>query len=107
MVNIPIPAVAPLWEHPGSEMRRLSRRKQQLDVMFNLSNRQLAEDKKLLNSDKNNLMYVHVSVEAIRRLEHSPMMAQINTATADEFYLAISKMFEQTMPRAVVFYWLR
>uniref|UniRef100_A0A915J6E2 Uncharacterized protein n=1 Tax=Romanomermis culicivorax TaxID=13658 RepID=A0A915J6E2_ROMCU len=52
-------------------------------------------------------MYVHLGPEAIRHFEHSPMMAQINTATTDQFYLGISEMLEQTTPQAVAFYRLR
>lgn len=107
MAQIPIPAVAPLWEHPSSEIRKLSTWKQQLDIMFHLTNCQRTPNRQLAEADKNNLMYAHLGSEAIRRFEYNPAMAMINDVTNEEFYKAIVATFDQPMPQAVAFYRLR
>uniref|UniRef100_A0A915KUM6 Uncharacterized protein n=1 Tax=Romanomermis culicivorax TaxID=13658 RepID=A0A915KUM6_ROMCU len=104
MATIPMPPVTPLWEYPSTEIRRLSMWKQQLDVMYDLTDAQRAVDKKFKDAEKNLIMYVHLGTEAIRWFEHSPTMGQIWTMSHNEFYNAIVAMFEQPMPQLIVFY---
>uniref|UniRef100_A0A915HVP7 Uncharacterized protein n=1 Tax=Romanomermis culicivorax TaxID=13658 RepID=A0A915HVP7_ROMCU len=89
MAAIPIPPVTPLWEHPSTKIRHLSTWKQQLDVMYDLTNTQHAVDKKLKDAEKNLIMYAHLGTEAIRQFEHPSAMGQIWTMPHNEFYNAI------------------
>uniref|UniRef100_A0A915J8X2 CCHC-type domain-containing protein n=1 Tax=Romanomermis culicivorax TaxID=13658 RepID=A0A915J8X2_ROMCU len=81
--------------------------KQQLDLMYDLTDAQRAVDKKLKDAEKNLIMYAHLGTEAIQQFEHSPAMDQIQMMPHNEFYNAIIAMFKQWMLKPVAFYQFR
>uniref|UniRef100_A0A915KLV7 Uncharacterized protein n=1 Tax=Romanomermis culicivorax TaxID=13658 RepID=A0A915KLV7_ROMCU len=66
MAAILIPPIRPMWEHPSTKIRHLLTWKQQLDVMYDLTDAQRTVDKKLKDAEKNLIMYGHLATEAIR-----------------------------------------
>uniref|UniRef100_A0A915KZ00 Uncharacterized protein n=1 Tax=Romanomermis culicivorax TaxID=13658 RepID=A0A915KZ00_ROMCU len=65
MTAIQIPPVKPLWEQPSTKIGHLSMWKQQLDVMYDLTEAQSPINKKLEDAEKNLIMYMHLGMESI------------------------------------------
>uniref|UniRef100_A0A915KLU4 Uncharacterized protein n=1 Tax=Romanomermis culicivorax TaxID=13658 RepID=A0A915KLU4_ROMCU len=107
MATIPIPPNTPLWEHPSTKIQCLSMWKQQVHVMYDLTDAQRALNKKLKNPENNLIMYAHLGTEAIRPFEYSPAMGQIQMMPHNKFYSPIVAMFEQPTPQPISFYQFR
>uniref|UniRef100_A0A915L5C0 Uncharacterized protein n=1 Tax=Romanomermis culicivorax TaxID=13658 RepID=A0A915L5C0_ROMCU len=89
MAAIPITPVTPLWEHPSTEIQCLSTWKQQLNVMYDLTDTQRAIDKKLKDaaeSAESSSAAIHGDSEDVHAIcnnshcnrENSSIMVKIN-----------------------------
>jgi len=94
-MSIPIPPIAPFWEHPGDKPRKLATWKNQVDTLIALTNQNRPDDRKLLVPDKNRLLYAYLGTEALRRFENHPVNEQIERTSYEAFYKAIRDTFEQ------------
>ena len=107
MAKIPIPNVAPFWDSPAIEPRKLSTWKQQMGNLIALTDMQLSDNNKLTNIDKNNILYAHLGAEAARHFEHNPAMINKDNLTPAQFYAPLVSAFEQVIPQPVAFHKLR
>src|SRR3569832_1628001 len=107
MTKIPIPIVAPFWDSPAIEPRKLSTWKQQMGNLIALTEMQLSDNNKLTNIDKNNILYAHLGAEAARHFEHNPAMINKDNLTPAQFNAPLVSAFEQVIPQPVAFLKLR
>uniref|UniRef100_A0A915JV87 CCHC-type domain-containing protein n=1 Tax=Romanomermis culicivorax TaxID=13658 RepID=A0A915JV87_ROMCU len=94
----------PLWEHPSIQIQHLSTWKQQLDIIYHLTDAQRAVNKQLKDEENNQIIYAHLGARAIRQFKHLLAIDQIWMMPHNDFHNAIITMFEQLMRQCIAFY---